>query len=321
MKKMGEQKRETILRFRLPVTNGHEAFDRFFPNGQQVLNRAEWRGKEPRSCAVTGFRSNSTSIRETDKGRELLADIEVTYRPKGWITYTGDTRYDAWTLMMLDRRADGTLLDGHGNQLPHGAQPVYLPFEVYTDVDFNTIDFGEFVGEFETKSIGRIAYDDFMQQVKTWTRFDGSLRSTFVVPRRQRPMVKVALTDLSLGFPGQGGGTRVLVVNKESQNVEQLLLESLMEVMSGFFEGRYALKTLSNGTVMFVELSDAVIELKAGREETKLDTLFGVFSSYVSASMLEDLAKRLMSVYEVELTIVEGEQSGFIVSRGGSERE
>jgi hypothetical protein len=215
--------------------------------------------------------------------------------------------------MMLDRMKDGTLLDGHGNPLPQGGQPVYLPYELYSDVDFNEMNFGEFVGEFETRGVGRITYNDFMQQVHKWTRSSSS-DSSCVVARRQRPMVRLALTDVPLGT-STGAGTRVIIVKKDVQNLEQLLLDNLMEVMSGFFEGRYSLPILSNDDVAFVQLSKAVIELKQGTEPGRLDTLFDVFPSYVSVAMLEELAKRLISVYEVDLTIVEGRESGFIVTK------
>ena len=117
MKTMDGQKRETVLRFKVPVVDWHEAFDRFFPKGQYVLNRTEWRGKEARSCAITHLGGISSSMTEGEKGTAVLLDLEVTCRPKGWITYTSNTRYDGWTAMMLDRKQDGTLLDGHGNPL------------------------------------------------------------------------------------------------------------------------------------------------------------------------------------------------------------
>jgi hypothetical protein len=49
--------------------------------------------------------------------------------------------------MLLDRKPDGTLLDGHGGGLPDGGEPVYLPFELYHDIDFNELDFGELLSE------------------------------------------------------------------------------------------------------------------------------------------------------------------------------
>ena len=54
-----------ILRFILMVGDGmqvmRELYARFMPNGQRLLNRTEWRGKEPRSCAVTNLSIGSHS--------------------------------------------------------------------------------------------------------------------------------------------------------------------------------------------------------------------------------------------------------------------
>jgi hypothetical protein len=81
-----------ITRFEMhvanPLTAMHDLFERFRP---YVLNRTEWRGKEPRSCAITRVESRPAAM-----GTPTVVDIEVTYRPKGHITYTGRTKYDGW---------------------------------------------------------------------------------------------------------------------------------------------------------------------------------------------------------------------------------
>src|SRR5262245_14426149 len=120
--------KQTVLRFVLrPVGNPMEIISRFYPRGKQVLNRTEWRGKEPRTCGVVSVKSrpHGSMSEETPE-----FEVEVAYRPKGVITFSGGTKYDGWTAMILDRKKDGTLLDGHGNPLPEGQPPVYLPFEV-----------------------------------------------------------------------------------------------------------------------------------------------------------------------------------------------
>src|SRR5687768_8701331 len=119
---------ESTLRFRLKSNDFQSVFQRLHPNGQMVLNRTEWMGKEPRSCGVTNM-----------VGEEGVIDIEVSYRPKGSITFTGTTKYDGWTALMLDRMQDGTLLDGKGKPLPDGERPVYREHEIYCDIDFNEI--------------------------------------------------------------------------------------------------------------------------------------------------------------------------------------
>ena len=50
----------------------------------------------------------------------MVYDVEVSYRPKGCITFTGGTKYDGWTAVVLNRAPDGTLLDDQGNPLPEG---------------------------------------------------------------------------------------------------------------------------------------------------------------------------------------------------------
>ena len=147
--------KQTVLRFVLEAVNPMEVFARFRPDGRFVLNRTTWRGKEPRSCAVTSIHSRPLPF--GGGGPAHLFDLAVTYRPKGTITFTGVTRYDGWTAMMLDRAQDGTLLDGKGGQLPPDQPPVYLPFEMYPDAEFNELDFGEFQGEFEVEGINSTA--------------------------------------------------------------------------------------------------------------------------------------------------------------------
>src|SRR5689334_18834576 len=88
---MGDSKKPTVMRFKLALERPLDAFNTFYPKGHYVLNRTEWRGKEPRSCAVTGIRSGQNS--PADKG-PVIFDVEVSYRPKGYITFVGETKYD-----------------------------------------------------------------------------------------------------------------------------------------------------------------------------------------------------------------------------------
>src|SRR5205814_1801612 len=77
---------------------------------------------EPRSAAITRFKPRPHTAGSDDL---IVFDIDVEDRPKGSISFTGGTKYDGWTAMMLDRTKDGTLLDGHGKPLPEGQPPVY----------------------------------------------------------------------------------------------------------------------------------------------------------------------------------------------------
>jgi len=112
--------------------------------------------KGARSCGVVSIKGRPHPAGSPEAA---VFDIEVAYRPKGCITYTGGTKYDGWTALMLDRARDGTLLDGQGKPLADGHPPVYRPVELFEDMDFNDVDFGEFVGEFEVKESGMFRWN------------------------------------------------------------------------------------------------------------------------------------------------------------------
>jgi len=301
--------KQSILRFVLKSTeNPLAVMSRFSPQGKTVLNRTEWRGKEPRSCGVTSVKLRPYSAGSAEP---KVFDVEVTYRPKGCITFVGQTKYDGWTAMMLDRKKDGTLLDGHGNPLPEGHPPVYLPFEVHEDVEFNGIDFGEFVGEFDVEGIPHVSLDDVMRKIQESPRFSVSVQSTFMAPRRHRPLVKIILSNAPSGTATDGFGTRIINVNNFTPHLQQVLLDELTELVSGFIEGRYSIKNMSNDEIVFVELSDSFVDCTPN-EEGK-ESRFNCLSEYVPDTFLEDLAKRLSATYEIEVSIVDGPQGGLLL--------
>lgn len=289
---------------------------RFQPQGKTVLNRTEWRGKEPRSCGVT--RMNLSPEKSGSEPRVFIAEIEVAYRPKGCITYVGQTKYDGWTALMLDRTRDGVLLDGHGNPLPDGQPPVYLPFELFNDVEFNDIDFGEFVGEFEVEDVKHVDYTDVWQQFTQSLQFGLSMRSTFMAPRRHRPMVKLVLSSSPSGTSTDGFGTRIININNFTPQLQQVLLDELTQLVSGFIEGRYSIKNLNNKDFVFAELSDVLVDCTPN--ESGKESRFNCLKEYLSDTYLDDLAKRLMATYYVDVTVVEGEKIGLLL-RTLDERE
>ena len=309
---MSQPRKPTIMRFKLALEQPLDAFDIFFPNGHHVLNRTAWRGKEPRSCAVTSIRSGPHLA--TDKA-PIVYDIEVAYRPKGHVTFVGDTKYDGWTAMMLDRSKDGTLLDGHGKALPPGQPAVYLPFEVYEDAEFNEMNFGEFINEVEVGAIEHITYDAVMQQIRSGGKFTGTIQSSFVAPRRQRPLAKIIVSELPLASARDSVGMRTIFIDKTAPHFAEMLFERLYEVASGFIEGRYSLKTISNEELEFVQISAAVMEMNQIAGEQQLRSTFDVFESYVSPDDMDELAKRLMAIYEVDVTVVDGAMGGLLMKR------
>ena len=299
----------SILRFTLTSTeNPFEVMARFFPQGTTLLNRTEWRGKEPRSCGLTNVK-----LRPYSAGSEKpkVFDVEVTYRPKGCITFVGSTKYDGWTAMMLDRMKDGTLLDGQGKPLSEGQPPVYLPFEVHGDIEFNDIDFGEFAGEFDIEGVPQVALDEVLRKIQESPRFSASITSIFMAPRRHRPLVKIVLSNAPSGTATDGFGTRIINVNNFTPHLQQVILDELTELVSGFIEGRYSIKNVSNDELVFVELDDSLVDCTPN-EEGKASR-FNCLSEYVPDTFLEDLAKRLMATYEVEVSIVDGQTGGLLL--------
>ncbi|KKM02179.1 hypothetical protein LCGC14_1787030 [marine sediment metagenome] len=306
---------QTVLRFVVKPT-GHplEVMNRFHPQGKTVLNSTAWRGKEPRTCGVTKVRSRPHT---PDSNESVVFDVEVSYRPRGCITFVGNTKYDGWTAMVLDRAKDGTFLDGHGKPLSEGQPPVYLPYELYDVVDFNQIDFGEFRGEFEVEAVKHVQFDDVMRQIEQSSRFSASIKSTFVAPRRDRPLVKIVLSSAPSGTGRDGFGTRIINVNNATPHLQQVLLDHLTELVSGFIEGRYSMKCLSDGELVFVEFSDLLVDC-APNEQGK-ESRFNCLGEYVPADFFDELANRLMATYELEVTVVDGEEAGLLLRRPVSE--
>ena len=229
----------------------------------------------------------------------------------------GDTKYDGWTAMMLDRMKDGTLLDGKGKPLPAGAPPVYLPFQLYKDVDFNNLDFGEFIEEIEGAGIERRTHDDvmhqFQEQMSQGESINSSINSDFMAPKRHRPHTKIILTSMPSGeLAGRFGGTTTNI-NINSPHVEQEVRDQIERLMTEFLEGRISLKTMSNSKMIFVDLSETVVDCSPNKKGE--ESRFFILSEYVSSDYLEELAKRLMANYRITVGVVEGRRSGLLLAK------
>jgi hypothetical protein len=275
-----------------------------------MLNRTEWRGKESRSCGVVSVKSRPDAAGSPEP---TVFDIEVAYRPKGCITYTGGTRYDGWTALVLDRARDGTLLDGQGKPLPEGQLPVFRRVEVFEDVEFNEIDFGEFVGEIEVEGTKHVSFEHVMDQIRSSRRFSMSINSTFVAPRRHRPHVKIALSNNPSGSRVDGFGTMIINVNKSTPQLQQTLLDHVTELMNGFVEGRFSVKNMSNDEFVFAELDDVLVDCTPN-EEGK-ESRFNCLGEYLPESYLDELAMRLAATYEVDVSVVDGPRIGLLLKR------
>jgi hypothetical protein len=308
--------KSTILKFVVKASgNLPETMSRFHPKGQIVLNRTAWMGREPRSCGVTRAKGRPFSPGD---GKPIIFDVEVSYRPKGCITYVGDTRYDGWTAMLLDRAKDGTLLDGHGNPLASGQAPVFLPFEVFGDAEFNDIDFGDFQGEVEVEGIRRIDFKETITEMQQSGYFAGSTYSTFMTPRNHRPYSQIILTHSPFGIGSDHFGARVVNIDISTPHLEQVIIDQIKDIVGGVMEGRYSLKNFSGRDAVFLDISSILVDCTPNEEgkQSRFNCLF----EYVPATFMEDIAKWLMANYEVDVAIVEGENHGLLLRQINQEK-
>ena len=299
----------SILQFVLTSTEHPMAvMSRFFPKGTIVLNRTEWYSKEPRSCGITNVKSRP---RNASSGNDVVFDIEITCRPRGYFTFSGNTKYDGWTAMLLDRRADGTLLDGHGNSLPEGQSPIYLPFEFHEDIDFNTMNFGQFIGEIELDGIPHISFESVMKQIEESIAISASIDSTFMAPRRYRPSTKIIISNSPSGIQTDGFGTRIVIINAFTPHINQVIFDELTEVINGFIEGRYSINNITNNEITFVDIDDCFVDCTPNQEGK--ESRFNCLSEFLSDKLIEDLAKKMIATYKIDVSIVDGPKFGFLL--------
>ena len=108
------------------------------------LNSVEWLGREPQTCKILSLHQQSPVA----VGEQVEFEILVEYRPVGCITSNyGGFWYDGWKIKNIDMKRDGTLLDGHGNPLSVGENPVVLEWNAYKSIDYNDYEWGELIDE------------------------------------------------------------------------------------------------------------------------------------------------------------------------------
>lgn len=132
-----------------------------------------------------------------------------------------------------------------------------------------------------------------------------------MAPRRSRPLVKIILSDGPSGTSTDGFGTRIVNVNRITPHLQQVLLNELTELVSGFIEGRYSIKNSSTEDFVFAELDDVLVDCTPNREGK--ESRFNCLSEYMPDTFLEDLARRLMATYEVDISIVDGPKGGLLL--------
>lgn len=272
------------------------------------MNREEWRGKEPRSCAVTkcGGRSHAP-------GAAFIIEIEVSYRPKGYISYVGQTKYDGWDAVILDRAPDGTLLDGKGQPLAEGQDPVYLTFAPHGDTDFNEFDFGEFLGEEDIEDVRTTTFDDILAEVHQSGHLSMAIKSSFMAPRRSRPLKKIVLSNSPTGDTVDRFGTSLRFIDINTPHLEQVLMEEVSQLIFDYLEGKVGIKCFGNENLSFVELSDSLVDCEPN--EMGEDSWFSMLYAYTPIGFLKDLAMKVASIYEVDVEIIEGKNGGIVLRR------
>lgn len=296
-----------LLVFRLPVgenPNMKDIYGRFNPGGQIVLNATEWRGKAPRTCGVTNVHG------KFQEGGPSAFVVEVTCKPKGFISYAGQTRYDGWTAMALERGSDGVLLNSTGGPLKDGEPPLYSPKEVYRDIDFNELDFGEFVEEKEIEDVKRVARESVTQGTSSG-RISVSTKGKFMAAHRSRPMTKIVLSNAPSGRGRDGFGTQVININLSTPHLEFVLTETLTSLMCSFIEGKVSIKNFEIDGGVFVELSDALVDCEPNEQGE--NSWFNVLHYVTPIGFMQDLARKLQAWYQVEASVVEGPHGGVVL--------
>jgi len=300
---------ETILRFVLKGVHPFKLFQRFHPDGKRVLNRTEWRGRKPRTCCITRVHGSATSLESS-----LSSTVEVTFRPPGFISYLGNTRYDGWDALILDQAADGVLLDGHGKPLKEGDPPVYRPVKVYGDVDFNEIDFGEFVEEVERDDVKHVQHDVLLEEINRRIHHQGhfsfSMVSGFMAPRRNRPVAKIVVLDHQRQHQVIFPDAEIESLNRNEPHFTHVLYVRLLRLLTRFMQGEVSIKSMSDceGGV-YVELSDSLVDA------TQKDggSRFNVLKEYLPEHFMDDLARQITSLFLVDVRVVDGEQPGLYI--------
>src|SRR5665213_2891018 len=155
--------------------------------------------------------------------------------------------------MSLNRSNDGVLLDGHGQHLKDGDPPVYLPYEIYPDVEFNDSDFGDFVGEEEIEEIETVEYEAVMNQIMgSGMAIRQEVNSPFIARHRLRPQKKIVLSNRPTHVYQDGFGTHILNISLSSAHLEQELMNQLTNLMHEFIEGKASINNSGNEDVTFV---------------------------------------------------------------------
>src|SRR5262249_12190939 len=144
-------------------------------------------------------------------------------------------------------------------------------------------------------------------------RMNAGMNASFIAPRRHRPLVKIVLSNDPSGTGVDGFGTMIVNVNNSTPQLKQVILDHITEVVNGFVEGRYSIKSMSTDEFVYAELNDVLVDCTPNEEgkESRFDCL----GEYLPDSYLDELAMRLVATYDVDVSVVDGPRIGLLLRR------
>jgi hypothetical protein len=137
-----------------------------------------------------------------------------------------------------------------------------------------------------------------------------------MAPHRHRPLVKIILSNAPSGTGTDEWRTKLINVNNSTPHLEQAILDHLTELVSGFLEARYSMNCIGNDDFVVVQLSDALVDCTPN--ERGEESRFNCIGEYVSPPSLDELAMRLMSTFEVDVTVVFGDKISLLFRKAPS---
>lgn len=306
-------KKPARLRFEKPTQSMNEFFELgkklAAPNGR-MLNSVEWIGREPRSCAVV-----HVNVRAHYQGEPSVTEIDIEYRPKGFISYEHGNRYDRWDYLQLNQAEDGTLLDANGEPLKEGDLPTYTPRELFHDTDFNDLDFGSLVDEQEIHGLRHFTNDQVFELMRgPGKAFKIGGNPSFMAPRRARPHKKIILSAHPSGEGTGRFGERIVNIFNGTPQLQQVVAEKITQLVCDFLEGKVQIMhTMTNNDSIFLALNKTLVD--CGPNADGLESLFDILHLQAPVDFLDDLARRLASLYEIDVAVVDGQEGGILISR------
>lgn len=255
------------------------------------LNRTAWKGTPPRSCRIMGSKMGP------DTGGKV--QIEVEYRPIHWVSFSSDTKYVGWTAFVPNRSSDGVFLDRDGNPLPDGDEPILLQFEVYRDIEFNDLDFGEMIEEIPFENDEEVTFEDVLRKIEASGKFEMGGVKAIAVPHRRRAKSMMQISDEPTGQMSGGFGDTIHNINSQTPHIEQAVAEVLSSLVRGFLEGRNDLTVIKGGDLFMLNLS----ALLPGSN----------LPDYLPDGYLQDLARYVSDRYMLTAKVVTGESYGLLL--------